>query len=1030
MVLWFVCRAYCQPGGWSGQPRKRVRLQLSDAGIATARQEAQLLWQLSQESVGILQCFAFRMVPEPVLTLELLLEFAPLGDLCRRLRLCKEAVPDHGLPKAEVVAYTYDVAQGLSFLHGLRPKIFHRDVKPANIMLCYPESSVTRACPRAKLADFGVAKVMESEASTAGTATFIGTPHYLSPEVFSGDTYDERADAWALGCVLYEMMCFCRPFHFAETNVAIMALRISQGHYDRERLSQAMGRYPEGLLQTAEGLLRLELSERLRAIDLVESLGSFGFLDEARAESPLPSCWDPLPIDGAGTSSEVRLDTDSWHGAHVASDSSSTQLLAVLEASESMALDCLVWMGLVGILMLIAQLKSSGRPVNYGEFRPRCLSGSEGLLASTASGKLGGATRAAGSSEPSGSPTAGSPRTKSASDRFPGRNEAKVFANNNSYSGTWLDGRMHGDGLYVWNDGTEYAGEFRNGQIWGQGEKRWPNGRRYSGEWVQDMMWGSGEMTWPSGEKYTGQFCKGLFHGRGTRCLSNGDRYTGEFRYGEQEGDGSFENAKEGWTYDGHWRHGLMWGDGRMTWPNGLLYVGEWMNGAQHGTGRLTWPDGACYQGQFVNGHLEGHGRKTFPDGSWFEGSFKGGEFEGRGTFHYADSTEFEGLWEKSAVLGPGTHRFPDGTSITGDFSGAIGEGTKTWASGCTYRGRLLHNQIHHYGVFKWPDGRCYVGHFRDEAMHGVGTLNWTDDHGACSYKGYFEDNLFHGHGSLEFATGAQYEGDFRLGLYDGKGRFNWPGGSFYQGNWSGGKMHGRGVLCFASTEGAKESFVYVGEFVHGELQGCGAVMLPREDGLMDEYLGEFEMSECQGHGVLTAAQGSCRAAGRFGPDGLVGEKVLPSGEVFLGETSRDGPNGPGCMQMGDECVAGFWRDGKRERWLEDIPADPISNAARVFTDVREDSVASPRRKNDGVMLAMLPSGDAYVGFVEAGQKHGSGMFVYRDGSAFKGHWLQDSLDGVEHPRKAPTSEAEASGAGGEAVEEQQPELDEGPAAE
>eukprot|EP00913_Durusdinium_trenchii_P016385 g15402.t1 len=381
-----------------------------------------------QESVGILQCFAFRMVPEPVLTLELLLEFAPLGDLCRRLRLCKEAVPDHGLPKAEVVAYTYDVAQGLSFLHGLRPKIFHRDVKPANIMLCYPESSVTRACPRAKLADFGVAKVMESEASTAGTATFIGTPHYLSPEVFSGDTYDERADAWALGCVLYEMMCFCRPFHFAETNVAIMALRISQGHYDRERLSQAMGRYPEGLLQTAEGLLRLELSERLRAIDLVESLGSFGFLDEARAESPLPSCWDPLPIDGAGTSSEVRLDTDSWHGAHVASDSSSTQLLAVLEASE---IASSLWATadvkrLVGILMLIvensvtrgsrrlcwpspseAQLKSSGRPVNYGEFRPRCLSGSEGLLASTASGKLGGATRAAGSSEPSGSPTAG-----------------------------------------------------------------------------------------------------------------------------------------------------------------------------------------------------------------------------------------------------------------------------------------------------------------------------------------------------------------------------------------------------------------------------------------------------------------------------------------------------------------------------------------------------------------------------------------------------------------------------------------------
>eukprot|EP00439_Symbiodinium_sp_Y106_P045625 s3342_g5.t2 len=80
----------------------------------------------------------------------------------------------------------------------------------------------------------------------------------------------------------------------------------------------------------------------------------------------------------------------------------------------------------------------------------------------------------------------------SASERLV--HELKVFPNHNTYNGTWLNGRCHGDGLYTWSDGTEYAGEFREGLMWGQGEKRWSNGRRYCGEWVQDMMWGNGEM--------------------------------------------------------------------------------------------------------------------------------------------------------------------------------------------------------------------------------------------------------------------------------------------------------------------------------------------------------------------------------------------------------------------------------------------------------------------------------------------------------------------------------------------------------
>jgi len=652
--------------------------------------------------------------------------------------------------------------------------------------------------------------------------------------------------------------------------------------------------------------------------------------------------------------------------------------------------------------MLVAHLKSTNKPVNYGDYGPLLSSKSrEGTLLSTASGKFGGATKAPGSGETSRSLPPGPPAkgTSEGERVIQGGHELKVFANHNTYSGTWSDGRMHGDGLYVWNDGTEYAGEFRDGFAWGQGEKKWSNGRSYSGEWVRDMMWGNGEMTWPSGDKYAGQFCKGVFHGRGTRSWSNGDRYTGDFVNGEQEGEGSFENAEEGWTYAGHWVHGTMSGDGQMTWPDGVLYVGEWMNGVRNGTGRLTWPDGSSYQGQFINGCVEGHGRKTMPDGSWFEGTFKEGEFEGQGTFHFADSMEFEGLWHKSAVVGPGTHRFPDGTSITGVFEsrGARGEGTKTWAQGCTYAGRLLHNHIHHYGVMKWADGRCYVGHFKDEAMHGVGMLNWKDDLGACSYKGYFEENLFQGHGFLEFANNAQYEGEFRFGLYDGRGRFEWPGGSFYHGEWSKGLMHGRGVLCHASA-GLNESFIYVGEFVHGEMQGCGCVTLPNEDGSMDEYRGEFESSECRGYGIFTAA--GLRLAARFEADGEVGEKALSSGEVYCGQMQRGIENGEGCVQVGDEYVAGSWSNGKRETWLEEAPVDP-SSQIRVFSAVRGAGASSASSQpNDGVALAVLPSGDTYVGFLKDGKKHGRGMYVYGDQTAFKGEWVNDFLDGVAHPHQ------------------------------
>jgi len=92
-----------------------------------------------------------------------------------------------------------DVGAALDLAHSR--EIIHRDVKPANIMI---------ANGRAKVMDFGVARIASSTATATGTV--IGTPSYMSPEAVKGMKIDGRADVFSLGVVLYEMLTGQRPF--------------------------------------------------------------------------------------------------------------------------------------------------------------------------------------------------------------------------------------------------------------------------------------------------------------------------------------------------------------------------------------------------------------------------------------------------------------------------------------------------------------------------------------------------------------------------------------------------------------------------------------------------------------------------------------------------------------------------------------------------------------------------------------------------------------------------------------------------
>jgi serine/threonine protein kinase len=188
--------------------------------LARFKREAQMLASLNHPNIAAIHGFEDSGETH-ALVLELV-EGETLAD-----RIARGAVPlEDALPIARQICDALEAAHE----HG----IIHRDLKPANIKV-RPDGSV-------KVLDFGLARAVEaspasgtslsatitSPAMMTGIGMLLGTAAYMAPEQARGKTVDNRADIWAFGCVLFEMLTGTRAFEGDEiTDGAVTAARSS-----------------------------------------------------------------------------------------------------------------------------------------------------------------------------------------------------------------------------------------------------------------------------------------------------------------------------------------------------------------------------------------------------------------------------------------------------------------------------------------------------------------------------------------------------------------------------------------------------------------------------------------------------------------------------------------------------------------------------------------------------------------------------------------------------------------------------------
>ncbi len=181
--------------------------------IQRFQQEAQAATTLSHPNIGTVREFGLDEDSHPYIVMDFI-EAVPLSAL----------VQQQTLETARALQIAIGVCLGLEHAHS--HGVVHRDIKPENILIA--KSSTGSEFP--VIVDFGIARIIfadQSHTRLTQTGEVFGTPAYMSPEQALGLPVDGRADIYALGTVMYEMLSGRRPFA-AENPLTMLMKHVSE----------------------------------------------------------------------------------------------------------------------------------------------------------------------------------------------------------------------------------------------------------------------------------------------------------------------------------------------------------------------------------------------------------------------------------------------------------------------------------------------------------------------------------------------------------------------------------------------------------------------------------------------------------------------------------------------------------------------------------------------------------------------------------------------------------------------------------
>ena len=302
----------------------------------------------------------------------LILELIEGDTLSERLRLrtpasanleaaAARAEESAGLSPEDAIGIARQIADALEAAH--EKGIVHRDLKPANIKIT--------ADGIVKVLDFGLATAADTEPSTNGggasKAVLLGTAAYMSPEQARGKEVDKRADIWAFGCVLYEMLT--GRIAFAGDTVSHTIRHILEHEPDWALLPDAT---PPAVRSLLRRCLSKDAKQRIRDIgDVRLEMDALGSAGPAIPMDPKPrTAWAPWIAAGALVSA-LGLAVALWAPWRQPSLAADLRLAVELGADAPLAAIDSQFGGAValspdgGVLVFVAQQSADHSPQLY-----------------------------------------------------------------------------------------------------------------------------------------------------------------------------------------------------------------------------------------------------------------------------------------------------------------------------------------------------------------------------------------------------------------------------------------------------------------------------------------------------------------------------------------------------------------------------------------------------------------------------------------------------------------------------------------